>query len=289
MTEASAASSSVLVFLARVLLSVVGWTYLLVSSAILFPFALVIWLVTLPFDRNLVVQHLFTCAWAAMYIKVYPGWRLRIEGREKLPWKGAAILVANHQSLIDALVGFALFRPFKPVSQAAVRWAPFIGWNMMMNRYIALQRGERRSIAQMARDCRYWLRRGMPVMIYPEGTRSPDGEIKEFKSGAFALAVEENCPVYPIVITGTAGALPKKGLLLGLRARMHARVLDPVHPGGGEQGSGSRRERDRVLQLRDGVRQIMIRELARLRAEISASTSPVPTAAADARIPSRKG
>ena len=141
--------------LARVLLSLFGWTYFLVSSAVLFPIALLIWLVTLPFDRNLVVLHLFTCWWAAMYIWMHPGWRLRIEGREKLPWKGPAVLVANHQSFVDALVAFALYRPFKPVSKAGVRWVPFIGWNMMFNRYIALARGERKSIARMAADCRY--------------------------------------------------------------------------------------------------------------------------------------
>jgi 1-acyl-sn-glycerol-3-phosphate acyltransferase len=248
------------------MLSLFGWTYMLASSALLFPVALVIWLVTLPFDRNLIVQHLFTCWWAAMYIWVHPGWRLRIEGCEKLPWKGPAVLVANHQSWIDALVLFALFRPYKPVSQAAVRWAPFIGWNMMMNRYITLARGERRSIADMATKCRYWLRRGVPVMIYPEGTRSPDGEIKGFKNGAFTLAVEENCPVYPIVITGTRNALAKGELLLGLRAAMHARVLEPVYPDDPSLGQSSH-ARDRTALLRDHVREIMIRELARLRAE----------------------
>ena len=255
--------------LARVLISLIGWSYFLVSSALLFPIALLIWLVTLPFDRNLVVLHLFTCWWAAMYIWMHPGWRLRIEGREKLPWKGPAILVANHQSFVDALVAFALFRPFKPVAKAGVRWVPFIGWNMMFNRYIALARGERKSIARMAADCRHWLQRGVPVMIYPEGTRSTDGQIREFKKGAFSLAVEENCPVYPVVITGTPDALSKRGALLGLRASIHARVLDPVYPTAPESvgPTAKDRPRDRATELRDRVREIMVRELGRLRAE----------------------
>lgn len=247
-------------FLARIAVSVIGWILFWLIGLVLFPIALVLWLVTLPFDRNLVIQHLFTSWWAALYIWIHPGFRLRIEGRDRLPWTSAAILVANHQSQVDPLVAFALFRPFKPVTKAVVRWIPLFGWNMMMNRYITLARGERKSVAQMAEICRYWLRRGMPVMIYPEGTRSPDGEIKEFKNGAFTLAVEENVPIYPIVIDGTRDALPKNSLLVGLRAEICARVLDPIDP-----SVVSGHPRERAAALRDITRNQMIAELARIR------------------------
>jgi 1-acyl-sn-glycerol-3-phosphate acyltransferase len=249
---------------ARIAFSLIGWVVLWSVGFVLFPIALVLWLVTLPFDRNLVAQHLFTCWWATLYIWVHPGWRLRIEGRDKLPWKGAAIIVPNHQSQMDALVAFALFRPFKPVSKAAVRWIPIFGWNMMMNRYITLARGERSSVAKMAEDCRYWLRRGVPVMIYPEGTRSPDGEIKEFKNGAFTLAVEENCPVFPLVIDGTRDALPKNSIWFGTSADLRGRVLDPVLPNA-HAGGEDTHPRERVAALRNTVRERMIAELARMR------------------------
>src|SRR5262245_21453394 len=157
---------------ARIAVSIAGWIIFWSIGFILFPIAFVLWLVTLPFDRTLLAQHLFTSWWATLYIWLHPGFRLRIDGRDKLPWKGAAIIVANHQSQVDPLVAFALFRPFKPVSKSAVRWIPIFGWNMMMNRYITLARGERKSVARMAEDCRYWLRRGMAVMIYHEGRSS---------------------------------------------------------------------------------------------------------------------
>jgi len=246
----------------RILVTASGWTFFVISSALLFPVAFVLWAVTLPFDRNLVIQHLFTCWWATLYIWCHPGWRLRIEGRHKLPWHGAAVLVANHQSQVEALIAFALFRPFKPISKAVVRWIPFIGWNMMMNRYIALHRGERKSVAKMAEDCRYWLKRGMPVMMYPEGTRSPDGTIREFKNGAFTLAVEENYPVIPILFDGSRDALPKNSGLLGLRADLHAWVLDPIAPDSPAIAPAGCHARERAALLRDYVRQTMIRELA---------------------------
>jgi 1-acyl-sn-glycerol-3-phosphate acyltransferase len=252
--------------LLRVLVSILGWAIFWIVGIVMFPIALLNWLVTLPFDRNGVAQHLLTSWWATLYLWIHPGWRLRIEGREKLPWRGPAVLVANHQSQMDPLVAFALFRPFKPISKAVVRWIPIFGWNFMLNRYIALRRGDRASVARMAEDCRYWLRRGMPVMIYPEGTRSPDGEIKEFNKGAFTLAVEENCPVFPIVIDGTTDALPKHSALIGLRASLQARVLDPILPDSADVGGPDAHPRERAATLRDHVRGRMVRELAAMRA-----------------------
>lgn len=266
MNSSTSKLGGVLLLLARLVVSLLGWAVLWGVGVVMFPIAFLNWLVTLPFDRNGLLQHQLTSWWATLYIWVHPGWRLRIEGRAKLPWKGPAVLVANHQSQIDALVAFALFHPFKPISKAVVQWIPIFGWNFMLNRYIALHRGHRKSVAQMADDCRYWLRRGMPVMIYPEGTRSPDGEIKEFTKGAFTLAVEENCPVFPIVIDGTADALPRKSALLGLRAKLYARVLDPVLPDSADVGGPDAHPRERAAALRDHVRGLMIRELAAMRA-----------------------
>jgi 1-acyl-sn-glycerol-3-phosphate acyltransferase len=72
-------------------------------------------------------------------------------------------------------------------------------------------------------QCRRHLRRGAPMLFFPEGTRSPDGKLKAFKDGAFQLAKELKCPVIPIAIQGTANVLPKHGLTL--RESMYARVL----------------------------------------------------------------
>ena len=255
--------------LARVFCSVVGWTFLGASSLVLFPIALAIRIVTAPFDRNLLVLHLFTCGWGALYLWAHPGWRVRIEGRQRLPWSGPAVLVANHQSMIDPLVIFAMFRPFKIISKAVLQWIPLIGWNIWLNRYVLLSQGKRTSIVQMIETCRFWLRRGMPVMIFPEGTRSDDGQIGEFQRGAMTLAVEENCPVYPIVILGTAGALQPGSALLSPGALIHARVLEPIFPDQLRLDESEVQPRARIAALRDLVRQTMIQELEKLRAETS--------------------
>jgi 1-acyl-sn-glycerol-3-phosphate acyltransferase len=67
-------------------------------------------------------------------------------------------------------------------------------------------------------------------MIFPEGTRSTDNEIRLFKRGAFQLAIQANVPILPVIIDGTGGILPKHGLIFGRGDHIKIRVLDPVSP-----------------------------------------------------------
>ncbi|HYO65101.1 MAG TPA: lysophospholipid acyltransferase family protein [Archangium sp.] len=210
--------------------SVLFWSFFVASSAVLFCVALVLFVVTWPFDRDGRVLHLFSCGWAQLYFWVNPGWRLRIQGRERLPWHGPAVLVSNHQSLGDILVLFGLYRPFKWVSKASNFKLPFLGWNMYLNRYVGLVRGDKESIAKMMAQCERWLERGVPVLLFPEGTRSPDTQMRPFKDGAFRLAHAKGCPLIPMVLTGTGDTLAKHGLLIRFRANCEVSVLAPVDP-----------------------------------------------------------
>jgi 1-acyl-sn-glycerol-3-phosphate acyltransferase len=82
----------------------------------------------------------------------------------------------------------------------------------------------------MMDHCLAHLARGTPVLLFPEGTRSPDGRLQPFKDGAFRLAIEAGCPVIPIAVTGTFDAMPKSGILIRNGMRAHVRVLDPISP-----------------------------------------------------------
>ncbi|KFE71464.1 lysophospholipid acyltransferase family protein [Hyalangium minutum] len=241
----------------RLLFSIVFWTFFAVSSLVFFLGAVVVWAVTTPFDRNGRVLHLYSCFWAQLYMYVNPLWRQRVEGRERLPWKGPAVLVSNHESMGDILVLFGLYRPFKWVSKASNFKLPFIGWNMALNGYVPLVRGDRESVGRMMVHCEKWLERGVPILMFPEGTRSPDGNIKAFKDGAFQLAIKMKCPVIPVVLTGTAKTLPKHGLVLQTTANCHVQVLPPVDPA---PFNGD------VQALREHVRNLMVSEKARIEA-----------------------
>lgn len=208
--------------------SILFWAFLTISSIVLFPIAVMIWVVTVAFDRRLVLLHRFTCFWASLYTWFNPVWPVTIEGRDKIRPRTTYVMVANHLSLIDILVLFRLFRHFKWVSKIENFKVPFIGWNMSMNRYIKLRRGDRESIVQMMAACERTLGQGSSIMMFPEGTRSTTGEMRPFKPGAFELALTTGTPILPIAISGTADALPKRGFVLQGRHPIRIEVLDPI-------------------------------------------------------------
>jgi len=208
--------------------SLLFWTFIAVSSIVLFPVALVVWATTALFDRRLVVLHRFTCFWASLYSWLNPAWRVHTEGREKIRPGATYVMVANHQSFLDILVLFRLFVHFKWVSKIEMFRIPLIGWNMALNRYVRLRRGDRMSITKMMEACERTLTAGSSIMMFPEGTRSPDGRLRAFKPGAFELALRTRTPLLPIVIEGTARALPKRGFVLQGRHAIRIRVLDEI-------------------------------------------------------------
>jgi 1-acyl-sn-glycerol-3-phosphate acyltransferase len=210
--------------------SVAYWAFIGITCVVFFAGAVVVWLVTLPFDRRRLVLHLYSSAWASFYVYVNPLWRLRVTGRTRLPWHGAAVLVANHASLIDILVLFALFRPYKWVSKQEIFKVPLIGWNMRLNDYVPLVRGSSASVRTMMDHCDRLLAAGSPVLLFPEGRRTPDGSLQAFKNGAFDLSVRHQVPVYPIAVHGTRAALPRHGVILREHVSARVEVLPPLDP-----------------------------------------------------------
>ena len=151
-------------------------------------------------------------------------------GARSCPGTGQPVIVSNHLSVVDILVLYGLYRPFKWVSKAVVFKVPFVGWNMVLNDYVRLIRGDRESIRSMMEHCRAHLARGSPILMFPEGTRSRDGRLQPFKDGAFKLAFETGVPLIPIAMQGTHETLPKHGLVLRRRMRARVKVLDPLAP-----------------------------------------------------------
>lgn len=206
------------------------WAFIALSSPLFFIGAVAIFAVTYPFDRRRIVLHLYSSFWAACYVYLCPLWHLRVTGRERLPWRGAAVLAANHASTLDILALFALYRPYKWVSKREQFKVPFIGWNMSLNGYVSLVRGDRDSVVRMLTHCKELLARGIPVLFFPEGTRTRTGELQPFKDGAFQLAHELSCPLIPIAVHGTGAALPKNGWVLRQRMDAWVEVLEPLAP-----------------------------------------------------------
>jgi len=196
----------------------------------MFPLAVIIWLLTVLFDKKLIILHKFSSFWASIYTWLNPLWKVRIENWHKLVRHKVYIIVTNHQSLLDILVLYRLFAHFKWVSKIENFHIPIVGWNMRLNRYIEINRGKTKSFLKMMRDCENNLLSGSSILIFPEGTRSEDGKLGTFKQGAFKLAIKTNIPILPIVLDGTAKALPKNGFILRNRSNIKVKVLNEISP-----------------------------------------------------------
>jgi 1-acyl-sn-glycerol-3-phosphate acyltransferase len=231
------------------------WTFFALMLPILFVGDLIVWLLTFWWDRKRKWISLYTGLCGVFYIFVNPLWRLKVIGRRKLPKDTAGIYVANHSSLVDILVLFGVHRPYKCVSKKSNFKLPIIGLFMKLARYVELERGNRESVERMMATCEGLLDEGLPILIFPEGTRSPDNHLLPFKTGAFYLAMRTGVPVYPIVVRGTGEALPKKGMVLRKHVRATVEVLDPLDPA----------DFATLEELKDETRAVFERELATTR------------------------
>ena len=210
------------------LISILFLCFIAFSSALLFLVALTIWLLTVSFDPRLRLLHLFTCFWGSIYLWVMPAWSVAVSGRKNFRRDATYMIVSNHQSQLDILVAFRLFFHFKWVSKAEVFRLPFVGWNMHLNNYIKLKRGDKKSTAKMMADCEKSIDQGNSIFFFPEGTRSKDGKVKTFKKGAFVLAKQKRLPILPIAIDGTTNALPKHSLNFHGYHKIKIQVLEEI-------------------------------------------------------------
>ena len=212
------------------LIAILLITFIFSTSAVFFLAAVVLWIVTRPFDEKLWLLHRFTSLWASLYIWVFPPWSVNVIGREKIDKNKTYIIVSNHQSLVDILSAFMLFTHFKWVSKSELFRIPLIGWNMSLNRYVRLERGRKASVKRMYKACERHLNQGSSLYLFPEGTRSATGLMREFKEGAFILAKRNQVSILPIVINGSKNAVPKDSLNFHGRSHIELEILDALAP-----------------------------------------------------------
>jgi 1-acyl-sn-glycerol-3-phosphate acyltransferase len=210
--------------------SIFVWITGLCYMIVFFPLTFVVWLLVLPFDRERVVIH-----WLLMYQSFFltmliPIWKASIEGREKASPGTTYVIISNHQSILDILFINCLRYRFKWISKIENIRVPVLGWYLGMAGYITVNRGNEESKAEMLERSLKTLKKGISLMIFPEGTRSLTKEINFFKRGAFQLALEAGVPLLPVLIDGTGGILPKHGLVFGSGYQIRVKVLDPISP-----------------------------------------------------------
>jgi 1-acyl-sn-glycerol-3-phosphate acyltransferase len=153
-------------------------------------------------------QHRIAQRWARACLWI-SGARLTVIGAEHLRRQPVAVYAANHTSYMDTPVIFAsLPFQFRILAKAELWRMPFIGWYLARSGQIAIDTANPRSLLASLSGGVRALRAGMPLFVFPEGSRTPDGELKDFLSGATFLAIRAQVPLVPIALSGVYDLLP---------------------------------------------------------------------------------
>lgn len=199
-------------------------TFLLALSAILFTFI----------DSTGRIYHLHAKLWGRLGLWL-AGADLEVIGREKVPTEGPVIFMSNHQGNFDILSLFlAIPRPFSWIAKEELFTIPVFGDSMRRAGYIPLDRSDGRRALKSIEAAAVKIRNGQCVVIFPEGTRTPDGNLLPFKRGGFLLASKAGVPIVPLTINGSAKINPCKRLEL-YSGKITIRFAEPISPveGGG--------------------------------------------------------
>ncbi|MCX5678248.1 MAG: lysophospholipid acyltransferase family protein [Candidatus Omnitrophica bacterium] len=209
------------------MVSIIVWTISIMLTITLY-FVILAAVILFPFDRDRRRAHERCYLWSDLIMGLNPFWKIKVSGLENIDHNKTYVIVANHQSLADIVILYQTKTQFKWVAKDSLFTVPFIGWSLSLCKHIRIARGELGSIKKVYKEAQEWLRRGMSVLFFPEGTRSATGEMKDFQNGAFKLAIREKLPVLPILLENTGSAMPKGSWLFEPQAPSRMKVLPAI-------------------------------------------------------------
>jgi 1-acyl-sn-glycerol-3-phosphate acyltransferase len=160
------------------------------------------------FERRGYFAHWCARSWARL-ILLTTGVSVSVEGLERVRAGGSYVFVSNHQSHYDTAVLFAtLPHQLRIIAKDSLGNFPFLGWHLRRTGHILVdrRRPDRAAIFGWADRL---LTQGLSLIVYPEGTRSPDGLVHRFKPGSFQIALQAGLPVVPLSLVGTRRVLRK--------------------------------------------------------------------------------
>ena len=193
-------------------------------------------------DRSGVLYHRHARLWSFIGLRL-AGIKLEVTGAEKVP-AGPLIFMSNHQGNFDILTLFqAIPQRFSWIAKEELFKIPIFGHSMARAGYIPLDRGDGRRALKSMEAAANLIRGGQSVVIFPEGTRTPDGELLPFKKGGFLLASKAGVPIIPVTINGSMRINPKNRLELH-PGTIRIKFADPI-PTSGPAG------KDRIKMMED--------------------------------------
>ena len=182
-----------------------------------------------PFDRKRNLVHYIGKLWALLNVYL-SGTRLVIRGKEKIE-KGPYIVMSNHQSLFDvwALIGMLPLQ-LRWVIKSEIKKMPIFGYALDRMGHIYVDRRRQKNTGRGVEEALQKIGQRVSVVIFPEGTRSKDGHLQEFRTGGSIMAIRSGVPILPVTVNGSRFVLPKDTLAL-MPGKIEVVVGDPIDPG----------------------------------------------------------
>ena len=180
---------------------------------------------------TLFTKHVDPLYWAGvngvMFFVRAVGVRVRVAGTERIP-AGTCLFVANHTSSADApaVVGAIPRRIAILLKESLFRW-PIVGQAFTLAHFVPVNRGARDSAIASVEKATQAMREGQSFLIYPEGTRSPDGRLQEFKKGAVVMAINAGVPIVPVACSGAHRVMEKRSLVIH-PGKILVEFLEPI-------------------------------------------------------------
>ena len=178
-----------------------------------------------PYGKHV---HGITRLWSRLILATC-GIAVKVNGRSQLDPKQQYVFMVNHQSLIDIPVLVQSLPAFRLrwIAKRELLWVPFFGWAMWAAKHIAVNRSDRFDASGSFKKAKQRMKGGISLVIFPEGTRSKDGNLLPFKRGGLLLAVKTQTPIVPITIIGSSAILPKGDWRIR-RGQIEVTVVAPV-------------------------------------------------------------
>ena len=210
------------------MLSLIFYIYTIAICTVMLIVSAAALLVTYPFDKQRKIVHELSRLLVNMFYAVPPRWKRTVEGLQLIDRNKPYVIVLNHSSMTDIMALYFVPLQFRWVSKREVFRIPFFGQFLVLHGDIAIERGNgAEAMRKVIEQGKEWLGRGVSVSIFPEGTRSKDGEIHRFKAGAFALAKEAGVEILPVVMDGT-NSMVRKNRLFRWKNTIKIKILPPV-------------------------------------------------------------
>ena len=210
------------------MLSFLFYIFVFVWSSMIYILTFIALPLCYPFDKKRFVVHKLSKWLTDSFFGFGLVMKRKVEGLENLDPKGTYVMVLNHNSMVDILSIYNLPLVFKWVSKREVYRIPIVGRLLLAHGDIVINRASTKEAMQLVHTRgKQWLAKGASVAIFPEGTRSKDGEIHNFKAGAFILAKDAEVPILPIVLDGTDRVV-RKGFFMNWSNRITIKILPPV-------------------------------------------------------------